>query len=70
LAAFVWFAFNAVTIGDGSSGLMGDAPNQTVVGDPGVMAIHSVARIVFIGLAVLSLAALDWRQVRTFIDEA
>jgi hypothetical protein len=72
LAAFVLFAFNAATMGDGSLGLEGDPPNQTVIGDPGVMGIYSLIRIAFIGLAMLSLAAVEWgalaRRIKGRLD--
>lgn len=63
-AAAAWFVFQAVAIGDGSSGLLGDAPNQQVVGDPVVMTIHLVARVLFVGVALLALAAVDWAALR------
>ena len=63
VAAFGWFVVQAVTIGDGSSGLVGDPPNQQVIGDPTTMAVYSIAKIMFVGLALLALAAVDWAWV-------
>jgi hypothetical protein len=64
LAAFVWFAFNAATFGDGG---VWDPTFQQVDGDQGVIAVHQVARILFIGLALLSLALTNWAPVNEFI---
>jgi len=55
LVASVWFAFNAVTFGDGG-------------GDQGVMAVGAAARILFVGLAVISLALVDWERIGEFFD--
>lgn len=63
LIAAMWFAGQSLMIGDGSTGLVGDAPNQAVLGDPVVMAIHSVARVLFVGFAIISLALIDWTPV-------
>jgi hypothetical protein len=47
LVAFIVFAFNAFTMGDG-------------FGDPGVAGIYSLIRAIFIGLAILALAVVEW----------
>jgi hypothetical protein len=63
-AAAVWFLGAAIVIGDGSSALLGDPPNQEVIGDPVVMAIHLVGRILFVGLGLLALGVVDGAAVR------
>ncbi len=49
-AAFVFFAFNAVTMD----------------GDPSILGMF---RILFVGLALLSLALLKWARVGRFLEE-
>jgi hypothetical protein len=62
--AAIWFLGAAIVIGDGSSALLGDPPNQEVIGDPVVMAIHLVARILFVGCGLLALGLVDWAAIR------
>ena len=62
--AAIWFLGAAIVIGDGSSALLGDPPNQQVIGDPVVMAVHLVGRILFVGLGFLALGVVDWAAVR------
>lgn len=66
VVAAIWFGGAAILIGDGSDGLVGDPPNQEIIGDPTVMAIHLVARVLFVGFAILALAFVDWAAVVTF----
>ena len=74
LISAMWFAGQTWLIGDGSTGLVGDAPNQTVLGDPAAIAIHSVARVLFVGCAILSLALVDWTPIAAWfgnlVDDA
>jgi hypothetical protein len=57
--ATVWFAYNAATflplgayLNDGASG--------GIDGDPGAVAVAWAARTLFVGLAALALAIVDW----------
>ena len=61
----MWFAIQAWTIGDGSVGMSvpGDGSYPQVLGDPAVMAIHSVARVLFVGFAIIALALIDWTKI-------
>ena len=52
-AAFVFFAFNAVTMDEGA-------------GDPSILGMF---RILFVGLALLSLALVKWARVGRFLEE-
>lgn len=52
-AAFVFFAFNAVPMDEGA-------------GDPSIL---GVVRILFVGLALLSLAQVKWTRVGEFLEE-
>jgi hypothetical protein len=60
LAAVAWFIGAAILVGDGSVGLAGDPPNQEVIGDAAVMAVHKVGRAILVGLGILSLAQVDY----------
>ncbi len=64
VASAGWFLVTALLIGDGSSGLIGEPPNQEIFGDPVVMAIHLVGRILLVGLGLLSLALVDPAAIR------
>jgi hypothetical protein len=64
IVAFVWFAFNAATFGDGG---VWDSTYHQSIGDSNVMAAHAVGRIVFVGLALISLALVNWGPVNNFI---
>ena len=59
----VWFLGAALLIGDGRFGTSGDPPNQEVLGDPVVMAVYFIGRLLFVGLGLLSLAFVDWSSV-------
>jgi len=63
IAAFAVFAFNAITMGSGALGYEGDPPNQTVIGDASVMGLYSLMRTLFFGMALLSLAVIEWPKV-------
>lgn len=60
VAAGAWFVIMAVVIGDGRVGTSGAPPNEEVLGDPTVMAIHLVGRLLFVGLGLLSLSMVEW----------
>jgi hypothetical protein len=66
IGSATWFLGAALLIGDGAAGLMGEPPNQTIIGEPAAMAIHFVGRILFVGLGLLALALVDWRAVVDF----
>lgn len=66
LLGAAWFLGAAILIGDGRSGTMGDPPAETAFGDPTVMGVYFVARILFVGLAILSLAMVDPAGVKAF----
>ena len=68
VVAAIWFGGAAIVIGDGSSGLLGDPPNQEVIGDPTVIAIHLVARVLFVGLALFAMAFADGPALVTFFS--
>jgi hypothetical protein len=36
--------------------------------DQVIEVVHGVAQTLFVGLAILSLAAVDWQEVRAFFD--
>ena len=59
VASLVWSAYNAMTFlppgayfNEGASG--------GIDGDPGAIAVTWAARNLFVGLAILSLALIDW----------
>lgn len=64
VASAVWFLGAAVLIGDGRLGTSGDPPNQEVLGDPIVMAVYFIGRLLFVGLGLLSLSFVDWSSLR------
>jgi hypothetical protein len=63
LASAAWFVGAAILLGDGSIGTRGDPPNEEILGDPIVMAIHLAARLAFVGLALVALALVDWARM-------
>jgi hypothetical protein len=66
LTAFLWFAYNAATFGDGG---VSDPQHQQSAGDQGVMAAHAAAQILFVGLALVSLALVNWGPLNKRISE-
>jgi hypothetical protein len=60
LACAAWFLGAAALMGDGRFGTSGDPPNEEVIGDPTVMAVYFVARLLFVGLALMALGLVDW----------
>jgi len=73
LAAFALFAFNAITMGNGALGYEGEPPNQAAIGDASVMGLYSLLRVMFVGLAILSLAEVEWAKassaLRQWVDD-
>jgi hypothetical protein len=62
LGAFGWFAFNAMEfLPDGA--YLNDGASGGIDGDPGAVAVTWAARNIFIGLAILSVALIDWDWV-------
>jgi hypothetical protein len=59
----IWFLGAAWLIGDGSVAAHGDPPDADVAGDPSVMAVYFLARVAFVGFAMLALAFVDWARL-------
>ena len=64
----VWFLGAALLIGDGRFGTTGDPPNEEVLGDPVVMAVYFIGRLLFVGLGLLSLSFVDWSSLGKLTD--
>jgi hypothetical protein len=67
--ALGWFAYNAMTFlpvgayfNEGASG--------GIDGDPGAVAVTWAARNLFVGLAILSLAMIDWDRLGRVLRSA
>ncbi len=67
LLAAAWFIGAAILVGDGRVGTSGDPPNETVIGDPGVMAMYFLGRIAFVGLGLLALSLIEWGAAQRFV---
>ncbi len=58
-----WFLFQALTIGDGRVATECNDYGCHAIGDAGAMAVYHLAPLVFVGLAILALAIVDWSKV-------
>ena len=65
VAATVWFTSNAISFVPQGAGLISN-PAQAggIDGNPGAVAVTWAARTVFIGLALLSFALVEWEKFR------
>ena len=59
VAALVWFADNAMNF-VASGAYFNEAANGAIDGDPAAVAVTWAARTLFVGLAMMSLAMVDW----------
>ena len=59
VAALVWFAYNAMTFLP-SGAYFNEGASGGIDGDPGAVAVTWAARTLFVGLAIVSLAMIDW----------
>ena len=59
VGALGWFAYNAATFLP-SGAYLNDGASGGIDGDPGAVAVTWAARTMFVGLAILSLAFIDW----------
>jgi membrane protein implicated in regulation of membrane protease activity len=67
LLSAIWLIGAAILIGDGRFGASGEPPNETPIGDPGVMAMYFLGRIAFAGVGLLALSLIDWAAARRFL---
>jgi hypothetical protein len=64
VAATIWFAVNASSfLPQGGGVYLNDGAPGGIDGDPGAVAITWAARALFIGLAILSLAVVEWDKL-------
>jgi hypothetical protein len=67
-AATIWFAVNASSfLPQGGGVYPNDGAPGGIDGDPGAVAITWAARALFIGLALLSLALVEWDKLVTLL---
>jgi hypothetical protein len=59
VAALAWFAYNAMTFLPFGA-YLNEGATGGIDGDPGAVAVTWAARNLFAGLAILSLAMIDW----------
>jgi|GEM_PF-2315797 hypothetical protein len=59
VAALGWFAYNAMSFLP-SAAYFNDGASGGIDGDPGAVAVTWAARTLFVGLAIMSLAMVDW----------
>jgi hypothetical protein len=59
VAALGWFAYNAMTFLP-LGAYLNEGATGGIDGDPGAVAVTWAARNLFAGLAILSLAMIDW----------
>ena len=59
IAAMGWFAYNAMSFLP-SGAYFNEGASGGIDGDPGAVAVTWAARNLFVGLAILSLATIDW----------
>jgi hypothetical protein len=45
----------------GRDGTDGEPPDEEVIGDPVVMAIYFLGRIILVAIGLIALALVDWR---------
>lgn len=71
VAALGWFAYNAMSFLP-SGAYLNDGASGGIDGDPGAVAVTWAARTLFVGLAIMSLAMVDWawlgRTIRWWVD--
>jgi hypothetical protein len=60
--AAIWFIYNAFTFIPPIGAYLNRGAPGGIDGDPGAVALTWAARQVFIGLALLSLALVDWER--------
>ncbi len=62
--AAAWFIYNAVSFIPQGAGVI-DNPGNTggLDGDPGAVAITWAARAIFVGLALVALALIEWGKI-------
>jgi len=70
VACAAWFLGVAAMMGDGRLGTAGEPPNEEVIGDPTVMAVYLVARLLFVGLALMALGMVDWTRMWRFLSSS
>ena len=63
LGAAAWLLVFAVLLGEGRTATIGDPPDQSALGDPVVMTVYLVSRILFVGLALIALALAEWGRI-------
>jgi hypothetical protein len=63
--AAIWFIYNALTFIPPMGAYLNPGAAGGIDGDPGAVALTWAARQVFIGLALLSLALVDWAWILT-----
>lgn len=63
-AAGIWFSFNAITfIPEGAGVILNPGQTGGIDGDPGAVAVTWAARTLFVGLALVSLALIEWGRI-------
>jgi hypothetical protein len=71
VGALGWFAYNALTFLP-SGAYFNEGASGGIDGDPGAVAVTWAARTLFVGLAIMSLAMIDWdwlgRSIRSSGD--
>ena len=63
LIATVWFAYNAIAFLPTPFAYLNEGQLGGIDGDAGAVAVTWAARTLFAGLAVLSLAVVDWEWI-------
>jgi hypothetical protein len=71
VSAMGWFAYNALSFLP-SGAYINEGASGGIDGDPGAVAVTWAARTLFVGLAIMSLAMIDWdwlgRTIRSSAD--
>ena len=63
-AAAGWFAVNAFSfIPQGASVILNPGATGGIDGDPGAVAVTWAARTLFVGLALIALAVIEWGKI-------
>lgn len=62
--AAAWCFLQALLLGDGREGTTGVPPDVEVIGDPAVMAVYVLGRIILVAIGLVALALVDWRRLR------
>ena len=68
IGAAGWFIYNALTFIPQDSGVfINELERGGMAGDPGAVAVTWATRQLFIGLALIALALIEWQRINNFL---